>query len=138
MLIKNIYYDIKSFLILRSEVKKHINQPDWNRLNFRHDWLYRIYTVINPGEKDFGDDEAMLKIKTVEKMETLNKYIDTMGLSEIVSLSIEKIPETNSHLVVYYQIFRWFSPWRVFSRLFCLTTAITIIIAYWSNIIAFF
>jgi hypothetical protein len=135
---KKLYYDIKAFLILRKEVKKHMEQPDWKRLNFRHDWLYRIYTVINPGEKDFGDDEAMLKMKTMEKVETLNKYIASMGLAEIVSLSLEKIPNSNSYLAVYYQIYNWISPWRILSRSVLLVAAVWALIAYWSEIISLF
>lgn len=135
---RKLYYDIKAFLILRTEVKKHKDQPDWKRFNLRHDWLYRIYTVINPGEKDFGDDEAMLKMKTMEKVESMNKYIASMGLAEIVSLSMERIPETNSYLVVYYQIYNWISPWRILSRSFCLIAAVWALIAYWSEIISLF
>lgn len=135
---RKLYYDIKAFLILRSEVKKHKDLPDWKRFNFRHDWLYRIYTVINPGEKDFGDDEAMLKMKTMERVETMNKYIASMGLAEIVSLSMERIPETNSYLVVYYQIYNWVSPWRILSRSVLLIAAVWALIAYWSEIISLF
>jgi hypothetical protein len=135
---RKLYYDIKAFLILRKEVNKHKDQPDWKRFGFRHDWLYRIYTVINPSEKDLGDDEAMLKMKTLEKVEALNKYIASMGLAEIVSLSMEKIPNTDSYLIVYYQIYDWLSPWRLFSRSVFLIAAIWTLIAYWSEIISLF
>lgn len=135
---KKFYYDIKAFFILRSEVKKHMNSPDWNRFGFRHDWLYRIYTVINPTEKDFGDDEGMLNIKTMEKVEAMNRYIHSIGLAEIVSLSMEKIPDTNSHLIVYYQIYNWFSPWRILSRTIFYISAIWLLIAYWNELKLFF
>jgi hypothetical protein len=135
---RKLYYDIKAFLILRKEIKKHVNQPDWARFSFRHDWLYRIYTVVNPGTKDGGDDEMMLKMKAMEKVEAMNKYIASMGLAEVVSLSMEKIPNTDSYLVVYYQIYYWLSPWRIISRTILLITAIWLLAAYWSQIISIF
>lgn len=113
----NLYYDIKAFLILRKEIRKHKNTPDWQRYGLRHDWLYRIYTVINPSEADRGDDETMMKMKAVDRVTPINKYISSIGLAEIVSLSMEKIPDTDSYLVVYYQIYRWITPWKVISRI---------------------
>ena len=135
---RKLYYDIKAFLILRKEIKKHKTQPDWGRFGFRHDWLYRIYTVINPATKDGGDDEMMLKMKAMEKVEAMNKYIASMGLAEVVSLSMEKIPNTDSYLVVYYQIYYWFTPWKLLSRTILLISAIWLLIAYWNELLSLF
>lgn len=134
---KRFYYDIKAFLILRSEVRKHRNEPDWARLNLRHDWLYRIYTVINPSDKDKGDDEAMINMKAMDRLGPVNKYIATFGIAEIVSLSIEKIPDSDSFLAVYYQIFYWFTPWRIISRSVILIGLIWTIAHYWNEINSF-
>jgi hypothetical protein len=135
---KRFYYDIKAFLILRSEVRKHRNDADWARLNLRHDWLYRIYTVINPSEKDKGDDEAMINMKAMDRLAPVNKYIATFGIAEIVSLSVEKIPDSDSFLAVYYQIFNWFSPWRIFSRSVSLIGIIWALIYFWPEINSLF
>jgi hypothetical protein len=135
---RKLYYDIKGFLILRKEVRKHREQPDWKRFNFRHDWLYRIYTVINPGEKDAGDDDAMTHMKAMEKVEAMNKYIASMNIAEIVSLSMEKVPDTKSYLLVYYQIYRWFTPWRLLSRTILLVSAIWLLVAYRNEILSLF
>lgn len=121
---KNLYYDIKAFLILRKEVRKHRNSVDWQRFGLRHDWLYRIYTVMNPTETDKGDDEAMLNMKAMDRLGPINKYIASLGLAEIVSLSMEKIPDTDSYLVVYYQIYRWITPWRLASRLIAVVAGV--------------
>lgn len=123
-----LYYDIKAFLILRKEVRKNRNSVDWQRFGLRHDWLYRIYTVVNPSEADKGDDEAMMNMKAMDRLGPINKYVASLGLAEIVSLSMEKIPDTDSHLVVYYQIYRWITPWRIFSRL----VSIVAIVLLWS------
>ena len=135
---RKFYYDIKAFLILRKEVKKHRNTLDWQKHGLRHDWLYRIYTVINPAESDKGDDENMINMKAVDRVAPLNKYIANLGLAEIVSLSMEKIPDTESYLVVYYQIYNWFTPWRVISRILILITSIVLICKYYDKIISLF
>jgi hypothetical protein len=132
---RSFYYDIKAFLILRKEVLRNRNSPDWNRFNLRYDWLYRIYTVINPSEADKGDDDAMLNMKAVDKLAPINKYISSLGLAEIVALSMEKIPETDSYLVVYYQIYNWFTPWKAVSRLAALICGIWAIATYGSDMI---
>jgi hypothetical protein len=133
-----LYYDIKAFLILRKEVRKHRVSPDWAKYNLRHDWLYRIYTVINPLPGDKGDDAQMVEMKALDRAAPINRYIMSMGLGEIVSLSMEKIPDTDSYLIVYYQIYKWFSPWRVISRLALLTAAGLTINYFWKNIISLF
>lgn len=125
---RNFFYDIKAFYLLRREVKRHRTTAEWQKLGLRHDWLYRIYTVLNPLEQDRGDDDQMIEMKTVDRCVPITKYIMTLGtssnnevgLSEVLTLSMEKIPGTNSYLVVYYQIYYWFSKWRIFSRLFIL------------------
>jgi hypothetical protein len=113
---RKLWYDLKVFYILRSEVRKHRESPDWLKYNLRHDWLYRIYTVVNPTEKDKGDDDAMIQMKATDRLTPVSKYILSMGLGEILSLSMERVPDTNSFLAVYYPIYRWLTPWRILSR----------------------
>ena len=133
---KRLYFDIKAFFILRSEVNKHKNDPDWARFGLRHDWLYRVYTVINPSPSDKGDDEAMINMKAVDKIAPISKYMASMGLSEIISLSMEKIPNTESYLVVYYQIYQWFTLWKLISRPIFLGVATWALAHYWNQIIS--
>ena len=133
---KRIYFDIKAFFILRSEVNKHKKDPDWARFGLRHDWLYRIYTVINPSPSDKGDDEAMINMKAVDKVAPISKYIAGMGLSEVVSLSMEKVPNTDSYLVVYYQIYQWFTLWKIISRPIFLGISIWALAHYWNQLIS--
>lgn len=126
----NIYYDIKAFLIIRKEIRKHRSTLDWNKFNLRYDWMQRIYTVINPAPADKGDDENMINMKAVDKVTPLNKYIASIGLAEVVSLSMEKIPDTESYLVVYYQIFRWLSLWRIIAWSVAIITVICLCAKY--------
>lgn len=127
---KKLFFDIKAFLILRKEVRKNRNSLDWQKYNLRYDRLYRIYTVINPAEAAKGDDEAMINMKAVDRVAPINKYIASMGLAEIVSLSMEKVPDSDSYLVVYHQIYNWISPWRIISRIAIISILIWAITKY--------
>jgi hypothetical protein len=135
---RKFFFDVKAFYIIRKEVRKRRNSPDWQRFGLRHDWLYRMYTVINPTTADKGDDEQMITMKTLDRIGPINKYIASMGLAEVLSLSVEKIPDTDSHLVVYYQIYKWFTPWRIFSRLFFLILGTVLLSIYWNELLSLF
>jgi hypothetical protein len=135
---RKIWYDLKVFYILRSEVIKHRNSPDWAKYNLRHDWLYRVYTVVNPTEADKGDDDKMIEMKAIDRLTPISKYILSMGLGEIVTLSMERVPDTNSFLAVYYPIYRWLSLWRILSRSVMLIILISLLASYWNDIVSFF
>jgi hypothetical protein len=91
-------------------------------VNISHtlDWVVRIYTVFNPNPADAGDDKQMLDIKLGERMIPCHKFVDSMGLSEVVAVSGEKIPDTDSYLIVYYPIFKYLSVWKAFLNAFYL------------------
>jgi hypothetical protein len=135
---RKFFFDVKAFYLIRKEVRKRRNSPDWQRFSLRHDWLYRMYTVVNPTTADKGDDEQMITMKTLDRIGPINKYIASMGLAEVLSLSVEKIPDTDSHLVVYYQIYKWFTPWRIFSRLFFLILGTFLLSIYWNELLSLF
>jgi hypothetical protein len=135
---RKFFFDVKAFYLIRKEVKARKNSPDWMRFGLRHDWFYRIYTVLNPAIADKGDDEQMIQMKMLDRLGPVNKYIASMGLAEVMSVSVEKIPDSDSHLVVYYQIYKWFTPWRIISRLFCIITGTILVSAYWSEIMSLF
>jgi hypothetical protein len=120
--IKDFFLDVRNYLYLRSVIKKNIGTADWDRFNLKVDYVSRIYTVFNPLPADKGDDAETLKIKLGERMIPCHKYIDTIGLSEVVAVSGEQIPESNSYLVVYYPIFKYITTWRMFVNAIYLIT----------------
>jgi hypothetical protein len=118
--LKLIWYDIKGFLIARNIIKKHKNTVDFNKHGLRVDWICRVYTVINPSPEDKGDSPEVLRIKAQNKMLPIHKYMDKIGLSEFVTVSVEQIPDaedptkiTDSYLLVYYPIFRILTTWII-------------------------
>ena len=118
--LRNFLQDVKNYAQLRLAIRKHRGTADWERFNLRVDWVGRIYTVFNPNPADAGDDKQMLEIKLGERMIPCHKFIDTMGLSEVVAVSGEKIPDTDSYLIVYYPIFKYLSIWKAVLNTFYL------------------
>jgi hypothetical protein len=111
--IKLLWYDIKGFFYIRSVIRKNKNTVDFQKLGLRYDWVNRIYTVINPSEADKGDSPDVIRIKAQDKMVPIHKYIDKLELAEFVAVSVEKIPNSESYLLVYYPIIHVISTWRV-------------------------
>ncbi len=115
-----LWYDIKGYFMVRSILRKQMKTVDFNKLGLRVDLVNRAYTVINPSEEDKGDDPSMLRIKAQNKMLPIHRYMDKIGLSEFVSVSVEQIPDSedpsklsDSYLLVYYPIFRVITTWKV-------------------------
>jgi hypothetical protein len=116
--LRNFFIDIRNYVYHWRIIRKNRGTADWDRFNLRVDWVGRIYTVFNPAPEDKGDDPQMLEIKLGERMIPCHKYIDTIGLGEVVGVSGEKIPETDSYLIVYYPLFRYITTWRMIVNLF--------------------
>lgn len=132
--LRNFFIDVRNFLYMRKVIAKNIGTADWDRFNLKVDWVGRIYTVFNPAPADKGDDAETLEIKLGERMIPCHKYIDTIGLSEVVGVSGEKIPNSNSYLVVYYPMFKYITSWRMFIN----AVYIALIIIFHNNIVHFF
>jgi len=99
--------DIKTILNIIFLVNKNKNTPDWQSYRLRVDWIYRIYTVINPRKEDEGDDQFMLLAKNEERILRYHRYIDKIGLAKYVKVAKERIEDTNSILLVYYPLLIW-------------------------------
>ena len=83
-------------------------------------WYIEDDTGEHDDAIDVGDDQQMLDIKLGERMIPCHKFIDTMGLSEVVAVSGEKIPDSDSYLIVYYPIFKYLSIWKAVLNAFYL------------------
>jgi hypothetical protein len=118
--LRNLFTDIRNFFYVRSVIRKNRGTADWERFNLKVDFVNRIYTVFNPLPADKGDTPDVLEIKLGERMIPCHKYITNIGLSEVIAVSGEKIPNTDSYLVVYYPIFKYISTWKLILNLFYL------------------
>ena len=118
--VKLLWYDITGFLHIRKTIRKNKNTVDFAQFGLRHDWVYRLYTVINPSEADKGDSPEVLRIKAQNKMLPIHRYIEKIGLGEYVAVSAEQIPDeedpqkmTDSYLLVYFPIFNVITTWKI-------------------------
>ena len=119
-----IYRDIANYFIVRKAIAQGKRKPEWKKFGLRHDWVYRTYTVINPSKFDLGDETIVIRAKAIEKTKPINAFINSLGISDLIAVSMEEIPETQSFLIVYYPIFNYLTVWKVFS--FLLTMLIVI------------
>jgi hypothetical protein len=113
-MIYKIYRDIVNFFLIRKAIKKAKRNALWKKYNLRHDWIYRTYTVINATKYEIGDEPVVLQAKIVEKTKPINAFVDSLKIGDLVAVSIEKIPESESFLLVYYPIFNYLTVWRIF------------------------
>jgi hypothetical protein len=102
-----LFRDLKTIYYVITIVTKNRYSPDWEALRLRCDWIYRIYTVLNPSESDYGDDKYMLMVKLEERIYKYHRYIDKIGLSDYVKVAKENIKDSDSILLVYYPLLIW-------------------------------
>jgi hypothetical protein len=111
--LRDFLKDVRNFFRIWKIIKRNQDTADWGNLNFRVDWVCRIYTVFNPAPGDKGDDPKMLEIKMTERTIPYHRYVESIGLSEYVRVSVEKIPDSESYLLVYYPLFRYITTFRI-------------------------
>ena len=139
--LKYYFFEISTYRDLRKIIRKHQDTADWKRYNLRVDWVGRIYTVVNPNyPTDTGDSEQILDIKYAEKIKEVNDYLFALGLAFFYSLETQKIPGSQSVLVVWSPIHQYFTVWNtiklVLGTLFGLFVLVKLILFFssWSNL----
>ena len=140
--ILKIIRELRVYSQYRSTVKdESMNSPFWTRLRLRHDWLGRIYTVVNlPPEvtqsRDFPVDARPAYV--FEEIKSVNDYLTKLNLQEIITPVLKPLPETNgdSYLVIYYFFFRHLS-WLWILRFLLEVTAITFVFLKFELIITY-
>ena len=107
-------YEIQNLIFVKRTIAKHIKTADWEKFSLRADWVGRIYTVVNPiSPGDDGDTIEVLRIKYTERLKPMNIYLDSLGLSESVTMAYEQVPDSKSYVFVYTPIFNVITTWRV-------------------------
>lgn len=113
--IKELYYWFKLIKV----INKNKSRPDWKRMNFRIGWVYQIYTVINLKDEYMGEEEDVKKMRVLEKIAPINKYVASLSdfVKDSVRLEIVHEPNTKSWVVIYWPLFNYFSLWWVLKRI---------------------
>ena len=113
---KKVITDIRNYRFLLKTINKNKNSAEFKKFNLRHDWVGRLYTVINiPPEVLYSPDSPgeIRPAYVLEESRPLNEYLTSLNLQEIVIPVIEPIKDSNSWLLVYKPYFqkislRWF------------------------------
>jgi hypothetical protein len=96
----------------------------------RVDWIGRIYTVVNLRAEDFGEaDPTIREIRYREKAEPMYEYLTELNLHEVVSPTVEYVPNTYSYLVKFVPRFEWLKLGWFFGFIF--KWGMIILVLYW-------
>lgn len=137
--------ELRIYFKFRKLVKEFSNKDIiWTRQGLRIDRLCRIYTVVNlPPQVTMSPDlpkESWVGF-VFESIKPINEYFRSIGLEEMITVSIDPIDKTDneSFLVVYYFVFKKFTFLKFLLYFILLPTASTIaIVKYWDAIVNFF
>lgn len=105
--------EVLNWFFIRRTIRKNLKNQDWEKFGLRTGYVGQIYTVISLRKEDMGEEEMVQRMKIVQKIEPMNKYLESLDLAEIVYPEIVKLPESRSWLIVYWPLWRFFSLWRL-------------------------
>lgn len=105
--------EVSNWFYIRRIIRGERKSERWQEFGLRTGYVGQIYTVISLREEDMGEEEMVQRMRVVEKIEPIGKYLDSLGLSEIIYPEIVFIPNTRSWLVVFWPLNNYFSLWRL-------------------------
>lgn len=112
-----VYRDFENFNDWKKTIKREEFNPNskFNKWKLKRTKLYDIYVIITLDESDIPLPEDVKRIKVIESLNPLNRYLDEdLGFAECLNCEFnqfeddKKIP-TLSYLIVYRFIFNKFS-----------------------------
>lgn len=108
MYIFKLIKEIKIWLKIRKVAKE--NEKLLNENGFRVDWIGRIYTVINLPEEVVNAPISQ-EGYVLMKLREYDKIFLTMGIADYVSPEMEKIPNSDSFLLIISPNSEYISFW---------------------------
>jgi hypothetical protein len=128
MYIFKLFKEIKIWLKIRKVAKE--NEKLLNENGFRVDWIGRIYTVINLPEEVVNAPISQ-EGYVLMRLREYDQIFLTMGIADYVSPEMEKIPNSDSFLLVISPNSEYVSFWPMvwfFVKLFGIYIGIKILI----------
>jgi len=122
--------EVINWFFIRKTIRKNSETPEWKKFALRTGYVAQIYTVISLRKEDMGEEEMIQRMKVIQKIEPMNKYLESLGLSEIVYPEIVQLPESRSWLIIYWPIWTYFSIWRFIFQVIFLSITIPLILSY--------
>lgn len=109
--------DLRNYRYIIKTVKKLETTEEWKTFKLRHDWFYRIYTVINIEPEAYEiKDERVEQTLFLDQFRKISELLMMNNLGEIMVPGYEKIPDSISYLLVYDPSFQVLSFKYIFSR----------------------
>jgi hypothetical protein len=105
--------EVSNWFYVRRIIHNNKKSEQWKEFDLRTGYVGQIYTVISLRKEDIGEEEMVQRMRVVEKIEPIGKYLDGLGLSEVIYPEIIFIPNTRSWLVVFWPLQQYFSMWRL-------------------------
>jgi len=105
--------ELMNFFFVRRVIKRNQKTDKWKSFKLRSGWLNQIYTVINLRKEDMGEEEDIRKMRVIEKIEPMNRYMEDLNLAEVMSIEFNDIDDTRSYLIIYWPLWNYFSLWRL-------------------------
>lgn len=119
--IRYLYLSIKYHLIVKQVCKDENLLPSLSKLlgvEFREDWIGRMYAVFNPHVKDgkynpdsevyeLGSDEksyAFVENHIMGNLNIVSKVIQAKNLFDIIAYKLEKIDDYHNFLFIMYPV----------------------------------
>lgn len=114
---KKLFYYIKFTLILRQVIK---NEGFVDKLSktlgvqFKYDWIYRIYTIVNPlieninsaGNKlVYSEGKPLVERWLMDNLNIIREVINTNNLFDILTYDIKRLDNDENYLIKIYPIY---------------------------------
>lgn len=107
-LIYGFYKDVSDYIYIIRTINKNKNNDKWNLYRLRHDYLYRIYTVVSLENEVYAEENMFVeKVKLQERLEPVYNFLEEINLHEITKPVVTKIEDSVSYLLVMKPIFSY-------------------------------
>lgn len=105
--------EVSNWFYVRRIIKTAKKTEQWKEFDLRAGYVGQVYTVVSLKKEDMGEEEMVQRMRVVEKMEPVGKYLDSLGLSEIIYPEIVFIPNSRSWLIIFWPLLNYFSIWKL-------------------------
>lgn len=113
-------FEIRNWFFIKRTTRKNRESEQWKKFDLRTGWVGQIYTVISLRKEDMGEDQTLQRMRVIERIEPMNKYLESLGMSEIIYPDMVKLEDTRSWLIIYWPLWNYFSLWRFILQI-CVT-----------------
>jgi hypothetical protein len=109
--------EIRIWWIFRSTGRIPANIKKLNENDLRVDWLGRIYGVINMPEEVTGAAPQVQQAYVLQQISKWGPLTTEMGLADIIFPEIDRLPGTNSYLVIMWPQYDALGFWYILGNL---------------------